>query len=176
MSPSLIAWETLDKSLRYLRVLAGEGTERRDINANSFVLRILGKDGDEDEGRIYLAQKIETRRSLRNEFEESREPAGFTVERAAEIIEYLPSDIPRESALRIIRGTLAAAGIDGRDLSKSTLVQEAKLNIEMKLTRNRQKELREKTGEVIRSLRREINKAQDAYEAILAREEREILT
>jgi myosin heavy subunit len=145
------------------------------MRGNSFLLRMLGRDADEDETRTYSAQEeIETKWSWRREPEEGQQPRGFTVERAAEIIDELPPDVPRESALRIVRRTLAAAGIEVGDFDKSARAQEAKLNSKIELARNRQREVGQKTDEVIRSLEGRIRKAQETYEAIYVEEEREI--
>jgi myosin heavy subunit len=145
------------------------------MRGNSFLLRMLGRDADEDETRTYSAQEeIETKWSWMIEPEEGLQPRTLTVERAAEILDELPPDVPRESALRIVRRTLAAAGIEVGDFDKSTRAQVAKLNSKIELARNRQREVGEKTDEVIRSLEGRIRKAQETYEAIYLEEEGEI--
>ncbi len=141
------------------------------MSEKSFFSRILRGGADEDETRIYSSDEIGVRRSRRGEPEEGWQPRGFTVERAAEVIDDLPPDVPRESALRIVRGTLKAAGVKVEDLERSTRARESKLSSEMKLARNRQKELREKTEEVIRSMEEEIRKAREACDTGIAEEE-----
>lgn len=143
------------------------------MSERGFFSRILGGDSSEDDTRIYSAEEIgvgRPRGSNRQSARESQLP-GFTVERASEIIDDLPPDVPRESAVRIVRGTLKAAGIDVEDLERSTRARESKLSSEMKLARERQEELRKKTEEVVRSLEEEIRKARDACETGITEEE-----
>ena len=142
------------------------------MNRKSFFSKVFGRGADEDETRIYSAEEIETGEP--EKLEEEQPPQGFTVERAAEIIDYLPPDVPRESAVRIVRGTLAAAGIKIEDLERSTRAREAKLNSEIELARSRQKDLRERTEEVVRSLQEEIRKARDAHDTGIAEEEQKV--
>ena len=103
--------------------------------------------------------------------EEEQRPQGFTAERAAEVIDDLPPDVPRESALRIVRGTLTAAGVKVEDLQRSTRERESKLNSEMDLARDRQEEIRRGTEEVVRSLEEEIRKAREDRDTGIAQEE-----
>jgi NAD-specific glutamate dehydrogenase len=105
----------------------------------------------------------------------------LTVESAAQMIDSLPSDVPRESQLRIVREAFAAAGIDVSNLQSHTRTREAQLGSEIELVRNRQKELRERTQETVRALeeeirkvQEEIRKVQEAFEADLAEEEERI--
>ena len=135
-----------------------------------FFSRILGGDTSEDETRVYPAEEIGARRPRRGEPEER--PQGFTVERAAEIIDDLPPDVPRESAVRIVRGTLKAAGVRVEDLERSTRARKSKFSSEIEQARNRQKELREKTDGVVRSLEEEIRKAREARDTGIAEEEK----
>ena len=145
------------------------------MSGNSFLLKMLGRDADEDETRDHSAQEeIGTRRSSPPGPEEGRQLRGLTVERTAEIIDELPPGVPRESAVRIVRRTLAAAGIEVGDLDKYTRAQVPKLTSKIELARNRQKEFGEKTEEVVSSLEEEIRKALETYEAIYAEEEGEI--
>jgi leucyl aminopeptidase len=106
------------------------------------------------------------------------EPLGgsqsFTVERAAEVIEDLPPDVPRESAVRIVRHTLTAAGISIDDLGRSVRRREARLGSEIELAQSRQKEYREKTEEVVRSLEEQIQKAREAQDSGVSGEEEKI--
>ena len=144
------------------------------MSRNSFLSRIFGRGTNEDETRTRSAEEIGTRRSRRGEPEEERQRRGFTVERAAEMIDGLPSDVPRESAVRIVRGTLAVAGIEISELDRSIRARVSKLNSEMEFARNRQKELRERTEEAVRSLEEEIRKARKACDDIVAAEEKKI--
>jgi hypothetical protein len=106
--------------------------------------------------------------------EEIQEPRGFTVERAAEVIENLPPEVPRPAAVRIVRGTLEAAGIDIADLATSTKARESKLNSEIELSQGRIQKLKEDTEEVIQSLEEEIRKAREARDSGVAEQERRI--
>src|SRR5215210_3971207 len=147
------------------------------MSERGFFSRILGGGADEDETRIFSAEETGTGRSSRRgrtEPEEEQRPRGFTVERAAEVIDDLPSDVPRESAVRIVRGTLTATGIRIDDLDRSTRAREAKLNSEIDLARNRQGELRETTEEVVRSLEEEIKRTRADLDTGIAEEEERI--
>jgi hypothetical protein len=147
------------------------------MSERGFFARILGGGADEDETRVFSEEEALTRSASkrgRAEPEEEEQPRGFTVERAAEVIDDLPSDVPRESAVRIVRGTLTAAGIKVDDLERSTRVREEKLRSEMGLARDRQEELRQNTEEVVRSLEEEIRKARAARDAGIAHEEERI--
>jgi hypothetical protein len=143
------------------------------MSERGFFSRILGGDANEDDTRVFSAEEVGTRRSGGREEpdEEEQRPQGFTVERAAEVIDDLPPDVPRESAVRIVRGTLTAAGIKVEDLERSTRVRESKLNSEMDLARDRQEEIRRGTEEVVRSLEEEIRKAREDRDAGIAQEE-----
>ena len=147
------------------------------MSERGFFSRILGGGADEDETRVFSAEEIGTRRpreSDKEPDEEEQRPQGFTVERAAEVIDDLPQDVPRESALRIVRGTLTAAGIKVEDLERSTRARESKLNSEMDLARDRQEDIRQGTEEVVRSLEEEIRKAREERDAGIAEEEARI--
>jgi hypothetical protein len=145
------------------------------MSERGFFSRILGVGADEDETQIFSDEETGTRRSRRrSEPEEEQRPQGFTVERAAEIIDDLPPDVPRESAVRIVRGTLTATGIRIDDLDRSTRAREAKLNSEIDLARNRQEELRETTEEVVRSLEEEIKRTREDRDTGIAEEEERI--
>lgn len=143
------------------------------MSERGFFSRILGGDANEDETRVFSAEEVGTGRSEGREEpdEEEQRPQGFTVERAAEVIDDLPPDVPQESALRIVRGTLTAAGIKVEDLERSTRVRESKLNSEMALARDRQEEIRRGTEEVVRSLEAEIRKAREDRDTGIAQEE-----
>lgn len=146
------------------------------MSERGFFSRILGGDTNEDETRVFTAEEVGTRRSEgRKEPDEvEQRPQGFTVERAVEVIDDLPPDVPRESALRIVRGTLAAAGIKVEDLERSTRVRESKLNSEMVLARDRQEEIRRGTEEVVRSLEEEIRKTRQDRDTGITQEEDKI--
>ncbi len=145
------------------------------MSGRGFFSRIFGRGADEDETRIYRLEEIGERISSREEEpEEEQTPQGFTVERAAEIIEGLPPDVPRESAVRIVRGTLTAAGIKVEDLERSTRKRESKLSSEIEFARSRQKDLQERTEEVVSSLEEQIKKAREARDTGIAEEEENI--
>jgi len=99
---------------------------------------------------------------------------GFTVERAAEVIKNLPPEVPRLSAVRIVRGTLEAAGIDIAELESSTRARESRLNSEIDLSESRIQQLKDETEEVIRNLEAEIRKAREARNFGVSEEERKI--
>lgn len=142
------------------------------------IMAVFGRDVDNDDATIYPAEEIgrpRRRRSGRRRHEEEEQPPLLlTVERAARIIEELPSDVPREGALRIVRATLAATGIDLSNLERFTQARASKLDWEIELARNRQKEVREKTEEAVRSLEQEIKEAKETCGTILAEEEKKI--
>ncbi len=146
------------------------------MSGRGFFSRMMGGEGGEDETMIYSAEELgASRRS--SEWQEPKEEQhahGFTAERAAEIIDDLPPEVPRESAVRIVRGTLEAAGVRVEDLERSTRTREAKLSSEIELARSRQRELRERTDEVIRSLEEEIRKAREARDSGVTAEEQRI--
>jgi vacuolar-type H+-ATPase subunit H len=142
------------------------------------LMDVLGRNVDKADATNYSAEEIRRgrsrRRSGRGRLEEEEQPPLLTVESAARIIEELPSDVPRESARRIVRGTLAATGIEVSNLERFTRARASKLNWEIELARNRQKEIREKTEEAVRSLEQEIRKAKETCETILTEEEKKI--
>ncbi len=142
------------------------------------LMAVFGRDVDRDDATIYSSEEIgrpRRRRSGRGTPEEEEQPPLLlTVEKAARIIEELPSDVPQEGALRIVRVTLAATGIDVSNLERFTQARASKLNWEIELARNRQKEIRQKTEEAVRSLEQEIKKAKETCETILTEEEKKI--
>lgn len=138
-----------------------------------FLSRILGRNTDEDETRTYQFEEIGKRVSRSEGFQE--EPSqGITVERAAGLIDDLPPEVSRESAVRIMRGTLLAAGVEVQDIEKSAQVRETRLDSEIEFAQNRQEDLRKRTEEVVRSLQEEIRKAREARDAGIAEEEENI--
>ena len=154
------------------------------MSAEGFLSRMLGRDTDEyDSEAYYSSDEVETRRSRRSrsrEVDDEEEllppppPREFIVERVAETIADLPEGVPQESAVLIVRRTLAAAGVKLSELDASTQAQESKLKSEIGLARNRQKEVQEKTQEQVRSLEEEIRKAKEACEDIVSYEEEKI--
>ncbi len=144
------------------------------MSERSFFSRILRGETAEDETRTYPAEEMGLRNLGRKEPEEEQQPQGFTVERAAEIIDDLPPDVPRESALRIVRGTLMAVGIEVEDFERFTRSRESKLNSEIELARGRQEALQKRTEEIVRSMEEEIRKAREDRDAGVAEEEEKI--
>ena len=140
------------------------------MSRRGFLSKIFGRDTDEDETTLYPFEEIGERLAGKEEPEEGQR-RGFTIKRAAEIIDDLPPDVPRESALRIVRRTLAATGIEIEDIERSTRARETRHGSEIDLARSRQKGLQEKTEEVVRSLEEEIRKAREACETSIAEEE-----
>jgi hypothetical protein len=146
-------------------------SEERPTTRQGFLSRMFSgnvdENMDEEEGTaVYSAEEIGV--------EETVEPRGFTVERAAEVIRNLPPEVPHSSAVRIVRGTLEAAGIDIADLATSTRARESKLNSEIELSQGRIQEIKEQTEEVIRSYELEIRKAREARDFGISEEERKI--
>ena len=144
------------------------------MSEGGFLSRILGGGANEDETRVFSPEALRRREPGRREEPEEEQHGGFTVERAAEIIDDLPPDVSRESALRIVRGTLTAAGVSVEDLERSTRTRETKLGSEIEFARSRQRELQERTDETIRSLEEEISRAQETRASGLAEEEERI--
>jgi hypothetical protein len=136
-----------------------------------FFSRMFGRNADET--RSYSVEETEARNQEKRE-EEQQSSYGFSVERAVRIIDHLPPDVSRESAVRIVRGTLDAAGIKIEDLERSTRAREAKLDSEIELARSRQNDLRERTEDVVRSLQEEIMKAREARDTGIAEEEEKV--
>src|ERR687893_1149800 len=143
------------------------------MNEAGFFSRIFGGGANEDETRIFSPEELRREESGRKEPEEEQH-GGFTVERAAEIIDDLPPDVPRESALRIVHGTLTAAGVSVENLERSTRTREAQLGSEIEFAQSRQRELQERTDETVRSLEEEIRRAHEARESGLAEEKARI--
>ena len=137
-----------------------------------FLSRMFGEGADDDETRVFSPAEVGAGEDPREEVEQR--PRGFTAERAAEIIKDLPPDVSRESAVRIVRGTLVAAGIRFEDLERSTRARETKLKSEIDLARGRQEELKERTEEVVRSLEEDIRKAREARDNGITEEDERI--
>jgi hypothetical protein len=147
-------------------------SEERPTTRQSFLSRMftgnVNENADEEGTAVYSAEEVGVTE------EEKVEPRGFTVERAAEVIKNLPPEVPRLSAVRIVRGTLEAAGIDVADLASSTRARESKLNSEIELSQSRIQELEDKTEEVIRYYELEIKKAREARDFGISEEEKRI--
>jgi hypothetical protein len=145
------------------------------MNGDSFFSRILGRDVDEDEGRIDSAEAFGTPRPRKRSTPGlGGRPWDFAVDLVVETIDDLPSNFPRDSAVRIVRRTLAAAGIEIGDFNRRTWARMPQISDEMELAQSREEEFKEKTEEDIRFLEGEIRKAREAYESIHAKEEGEI--
>jgi hypothetical protein len=146
-------------------------SEERPATRGGFFSRVFsGNLEGEDETTIYSAEEV----GVGETGGESVETRGFTVERAAEVIRNLPPEVPRPAAVRIVRGTLEAAGINVGDLASSTGAREAKLNSEIELSESRIQEFKEKTDEVIQTYEAEIRKAREARDFGISEEERKI--
>ena len=153
------------------------------MSADGFFSRVLGRDTDEcDSGGYYQSEEVETGRSRRSgssrgvadKEELLPPPRDFLVESVAEIIAELPTGVPQESAVLIVRRTLAAAGVTLSELDASTQAQQSRLNSEIGFARNRQEEVRQKTQGQVRSLEEEIRKAKEACEDIVSYEEKKV--
>ena len=143
-------------------------SEERPVTRHGFLSRMFSVNPEEEGATTdYSAEEVGTA-------EETVEPRGFTVERAAEVIRNLPPEVPHSSAVRIVRGTLEAAGIDIADLATSTRSRESKLNSEIELSQSRIQELKDETEEVIRSHELEIRKARESRDLGISEEERRI--
>ncbi len=138
-----------------------------------FLSRVFGPP-EEDHTNVYSSDRGY---DYEEEYEEEaiEEPGGaFTVERAAEIIKHLPPEVPRSSAVRIVRQTLVAAGINIEDLATSTRARDSKLNSEITLRKKRIKELQDRTETVVRDLEGQIRRAREARDTGISNEERRI--
>src|SRR5215210_4831024 len=139
----------------------------KDLSGNSLLSRILGREADEDQSSLISAEAFETGRSRkRSTLELGGRPWDFAVELVVETIDDLPSNFPRDSAIRIVKRTLAAAGIEIGDFNKCTWARMPQINSEIELARRRDKEFQEKTEQDIRALEGEIRKAREDYESI----------
>jgi hypothetical protein len=147
--------------------------EDRSTTRQSFFSRVFAGSTEGEGTAIYSSEEVGTGTSG---IGESAGPSahGFTVERAAEVIKNLPPEVPRLSAVRIVRGTLEAAGIDIAELESSTRARESRLNSEIDLSEGRIQQLKDETEEVIRNLEDEIRKAREARNFGVSEEERKI--
>ena len=148
----------------------------KDSSANSLLSRILGRDADEDQTSINSVEAFEAVRSRKRSTPEvvGGRKWDFAVELVVETIDDLPSNFPRDSAIRIVKRTLSAAGIEIGEFNRCTWERMPQINSEIELAMRRDKEFKQKTEEDIRSLEGEIRKAREAYETIHAKEEGEI--
>jgi hypothetical protein len=143
-------------------------SEERPTTRHGFLSRMFSGNADEEGTEVYSAGDVGA------EERETLEPRSFTVERAADIIRNLPPEVPQPAAVRIVRGTLEAAGIDIAELTTSTRAREGKLNSEIELSQTRIQELKDRTEDVIRSYEDEIRKAREARDFGISDEERRI--
>jgi hypothetical protein len=153
------------------------------MSEGGFFSRMFGGGANEDDTRALSSEELRRKEPSWVEPErgepgrkepEEEQLGGFTAERAIEIIDDLPPDVSRESALRIVHGTLTAAGVRVEDLERSTRTRETKLGSEIERARSRQRELQERTDETVRSLEEEIRRAHEARKSGLAEEEERI--
>jgi len=145
--------------------------EDRNTTRQSFFSRVFAG-GTEGEGTsIYSSEEIGMPGTDESE---GLAAHGFTVERAAEVIRNLPPEVPKPAAVRIVRGTLEAAGIDIAELESSTRARESKLNSEIDLSENRIEQLKYETEDVIRNLEDQIRKTREARDFGVSEEERKI--
>ncbi len=147
--------------------------EDRSTSRQSFFSRMFATNVEGEGTTIYSSEEVGTGVSGRGAVG-NPEAQGFTVERAAEVIRNLPPEVPRPAAVRIVRGTLEATGIDIADLASSTRARESRLNSEIDLSEGRIQKLKDETEDVIRSLEDEIRKAREARNTGVAEEERKI--
>lgn len=137
-------------------------------NRQGFFSRVFREQHEEGEGAsVYSRQEA-------GERETSPHSRAFTVERAAQVIKNLPPEVPRPAAVRIVRQTLEAAGIDIEELDASTKTREARLESEIDLSEDRIRKLKDDTEDVIRNLEDQIRKAREARNFGVAEEERKI--
>jgi hypothetical protein len=143
-------------------------SEERPGTRQGFLSRMFSVNPEEEGATTdYSAEEVGTTG-------ETVEARSFTIERAAEVIKNLPPEVPHSSAVRIVRGTLEAAGIDIADLATSTRARESKLSSEIELSQSRIQELKDETEEVIRSHELEIRKAREGRDLGISEEERRI--
>ncbi|MDQ3863202.1 MAG: hypothetical protein M3317_06850 [Actinomycetota bacterium] len=148
-------------------------SEDRSTTRQGFLSRVFAGSTEGEETSVYSSEEVGTGVSGTGE-SEGLAAHGFTVERAAEVIRNLPPEVPRPAAVRIVRGTLEAAGIEIAELESSTRARESKLNSEIDLSENRIQQLKDETEEVIRSLEDQIRKAREARNFGVSEEERKI--
>ena len=147
-------------------------SEDRSTNRQNFFTRMFREQEANEGTSIYSRAEIGA--DDQDERETSPHSRAFTVERAAEVIKNLPPEVPRPAAVRIVRQTLEAAGIDINELDSSTRAREARLESEIDLSENRIRKLKDDTEDVIRNLEDQIRKAREARNSGVAEQERKI--
>jgi hypothetical protein len=145
--------------------------EDRNTTRQSFFSRVFAGNAEGEGTSIYSSEEIGMPGTDESE---GLAAHGFTVERAAEVIRNLPPEVAKSDAVRIVRGTLEAAGIDIAELEASTRARESKLSSEIDLSENRIQQYKDETEEVIRNLEDEIRKAREARDFGVSEEERKI--
>jgi len=145
--------------------------EDRNTTRQSFFSRVFAGNAEGEGTSIYSSEEIGMPGTDESE---GLAAHGFTVERAAEVIRNLPPEVAKSDAVRIVRGTLEAAGIDIAELEASTKTRESKLNSEIDLSENRIQQFKDETEEVIRNFEDEIRKAREARDFGVSEEERKI--
>lgn len=145
--------------------------EDRNPTRQSFFSRVFAGSAEDEGTSIYSSEEIGMPATDESQ---SLTAHGFTVERAAEVIRNLPPEVPRPAAVRIVRGTLEAAGIDIAELESSTRARESRLNSEIDLSENRIQQYKDETEEVIRNLEDQMRKAREARDFGVSEEERKI--
>ena len=141
-------------------------------NRQNFFTRMFGEQGAGEGTSVYSRAEIGS--EGQDDRENSPHSRAFTVERAAEVIKNLPPEVPRPAAVRIVRQTLEAAGIDINELESSTRTRESRLESEIDLSENRIRKLKDDTEDVIRNLEDQIRKAREARNFGVAEQERKI--
>ena len=144
--------------------------EERTNRQSLFSRMFKENEGESDGTSIYSRQEIGAPQTG----EASPHSRAFTVERAAEVIKNLPPEVPRPAAVRIVRQTLEAAGIDINELDSSTRARESRLESEIDLSEERIRKLKDDTEDVIRNLEDQIRKAREARNFGVAEQERKI--
>ncbi|CAA9382997.1 MAG: hypothetical protein AVDCRST_MAG03-78 [uncultured Rubrobacteraceae bacterium] len=147
-------------------------SEDRSTNRQNFFTRMFREQEANEGTSVYSRAEIGA--DGQDERETSPHSRAFTVERAAEVIKNLPPEVPRPAAVRIVRQTLEAAGIDINELDSSTRAREARLESEIDLSENRIRKLKDDTEDVIRNLEDQIRKAREARNSGVAEQERKI--
>ena len=145
--------------------------EDRNTTRQSFFSRVFAGSTEGEGTSIYSSEQIGMPGTDESE---GLAAHGFTVERAAEVIRNLPPEVAKSDAVRIVRGTLEAAGIDIAELESSTRARKSRLNSEIDLSENRIQQFKDETEEVIRNLEDQIRKAREARDFGVSEEERKI--
>lgn len=147
--------------------------DRNTTRQGGFFSRMFGEQEGDPGTSIYSAEDIGAEEAG-DGGANSTHTRAFTVEKAAEVIKNLPPEVPQPAAVRIVRQTLEAAGIDVEELESSTRARESRLESEIELSQNRIRELKDDTEDVIRNLEEEIRKAREARNFGVSEQERKI--